>query len=250
VRVLLSLCLLAACVVSGFATPNASAQTPGRVVIAIVDTGVGPSPTLASHLLRGWDFVDQDANAADEYGHGTELAGIVQAQCPRCFILPVRVLGRGGRGSVPTVIEGIHWAVEQGASIINLSVTTLSDNPDLSAAVQWAVGRGVTTTLAAGNEGAPVGYPALTAPDAIAVGSVDREGNMFNWSNYGPWVTVLAPGSLPARSLQGKRVVAVGTSASAAYVAGAAGRLLGCDGSLVPAVIKSLLETDLLHHPC
>jgi thermitase len=250
-RFVLCLFLLAASAVAGFASPRADARTTARpVVIAVVDSGVTTSPALAGRLLAGHDFVDQDANAADEYGHGTELAGIVAAQCPRCLILPVRVLGRGGQGSVPTIIQGIQWAVEHGARVINLSMTTESDNPDLSAAIQSAVSHGVTMTLAAGNQGAPVGYPAATSPDAIAVGSVDRDGNRFSWSNYGPWVNVLAPGTISARSLQGKRVSAVGTSASAAYVAGAAGRLLGCDGSLLPAAVKGLLESDLSHRLC
>ena len=250
-RFLLCVCLLAACAAAALTMPNSSAQAASKpIVVAIVDTGVTARPALAARLLPGWDFVDGDANAADLNGHGTELASIVEAQCPRCQVLPVRVLGQGGLGSVPTVIQGIQWAVAHGADVVNLSLTTPSDNPDLTAAIEWAVGQGVTTVLAAGNRGVSAAYPGMTAPDAIAVGSVDAQGNPFSWSNFGPWVDVVAPGTLSALSMQGRRVSAVGTSASAAYVAGAAGLLLGCDRTLAPAAVSSRLVTNLSAPTC
>ena len=229
---------------------TALGATPVRIVVAVVDTGVSPARQFTGRLLKGWDFVGNDSNTADQNGHGTELASIVATQCPGCAILPVRVLGQGGLGTVATVILGIHWAVENGANVINLSMTTLSDNPDLTAAIEWAVGRGVTTVLAAGNRGAPIGYPGAMAPGALTVGSVDSAGKLFGWSNYGPWVDVVAPGSLTTRSIDGRLVPAIGTSASAAYVSGAAGLLLGCQRTLTPAEVIVRLEASLAPHLC
>jgi thermitase len=225
---------------------SANAQSPQtrRVVVAIVDTGVSPSKWLGSRRLAGWDFVDNDADPSDQNGHGTELASIVARGCAKCDILPVRVLGRGGIGPVSLAVQGIQWAASHGASVINLSISTPYDNPDLTAAIEGAVGQGITVVVAAGNAGQSVGYPGSTAVDAIAVGSVDSSGQRAPWSNYGPWVGVTAPGTLSARSLTGRVVSAQGTSASAAYVAGAAGALLSC-GPLDPASVKEQLRQSL-----
>ena len=244
--------LLAAVALVAVAAPAALAHTvqPNHVVVAIIDTGVTPTTQLASRMLPGWDFIDNDAKAADENGHGTELASIVVAQCPRCSILPVRVLGRSGLGSATLAIEGIQWAVAHGADVINLSMTTPSDNPDLTAAVEAAVAAGVTTVVAAGNSGAPMGYPAATATDAIAVASVDQLGQLYSWSNFGPWVDVKAPGTLMAKTMKGRNVSATGTSASAAFVTGTAGRLLGCQPLLTPAEVSTQLGASLLVSAC
>lgn len=245
---------LAACAVVATATLGAAAQarpqTPlvpqaqHRVVVAIVDTGVSPSKQLKGRLLPGFDFVGNDANAADLNGHGTIMAGIVAAQCPRCLILPVRVLGSSGLGSAELAVKGIAWAVAHGANVINLSMNTPSDNPSLSAAIEAAVAAGVTTVVAAGNSGQDVGYPAATSPDAISVASADATGRLYSWSNFGPWVTVVAPGTIPARSLSGAEISATGTSASAALVSGAAGLLLSCR-SLSPAAVSAQLRQSL-----
>jgi subtilisin family serine protease len=222
----------------------------GRIVVAIVDSGVTPSKALAKHLVPGWDLVDNDAKPTDGYGHGTELAGIVAAQCPNCSIMPVRVLGNGGLGSIPTVVDGIHWAVAHGAQVVNLSMTTPYEDSDLSTAIEWAVGQGVTVTVAAGNQGASSAYPGIATPDAIVVGSVDSLGQRFSWSNYGPWVNVVAPGSLMSHSLTGKLVSAIGTSASAAYVAARAGQLLSCSPTLPPAAVLQRLQSSLSVPSC
>ena len=240
--------LLAACALVAVAAPAALANAAqgNHVVVAIIDTGVSPTKQLAPHLLPGWDFVDNDANAADQNGHGSEIASIVTARCPACSILPVRVIGSSGMGSADTAVEGIKWAVAHGAQVINLSMTTPSDNPDLSAAIEAAVSAGVTTVVAAGNSGQPVGYPGVATPSAITVGSVDASGNRYAWSNYGPWVSTLAPGVLQARSSFGKTISAVGTSASAAYVSGLVGRALQCDPQLTTAQTRALSAANTL----
>jgi hypothetical protein len=226
--------------------PAALAGAGHSVVVAVVDTGVTPTKQLTPHLLHGWDFVDNDANAADLNGHGSEIASIVTARCPRCSILPVRVMNAGGFGTAQVAAEGVQWAAAHGAQVINLSLTTPSDNPALPAAIEAAVQAGVTVVVAAGNGGQPVGYPGQSAPDAITVGSVDTSGNRYAWSNYGPWVTASAPGVLQALSSFGKTVSAVGTSASAGYVSGLVGRALQCDPGLTPTQTRSLAAANQL----
>lgn len=215
---------------------------PKPVVVAVVDSGVTPSKQLAKRVLPGWDFVDNDAKPADLNGHGTEIANIVASTCPKCLIEPVRVLGGSGMGTAPLAIEGIQWAVAHGTTVINLSMTTPSDNPDLSAAIEQAVEAGVPVVVAAGNSGASVGYPGMSTPDAIVVGSVNPAGQRYNWSNYGPWVTLQVAGVFKTTNELGKQVTATGTSASAGYVSGEAGKLLGCLPALTPAQLSTQLK--------
>ena len=236
-----------ACALSAQTAPGAAAP---RIVVAVVDSGVSPTPQLAGRLLKGWNFVDNNAKAADLNGHGTIMASIVAAQCPRCAILPVRVLGSSGLGTGDLAIAGIRFAVAHGANVINLSMNTPSDNPALSDAVEAAVAAGVTVVLAAGNSGAPIGYPAASAPDAIAVGSVDATGHVPSWSNYGPWVTVLAPATIQTLNVNGRPVAATGTSGSAAFISGTAGRLLFCRGLLAPAAVRARLQAGPLPSTC
>jgi hypothetical protein len=246
-RTFLLIVVLALCAV---AVPTAFAKPTSRITVAIVDTGVTPSKQLSGRLIPGWDFIGNDANTVDQNGHGSELASIIASECATCRIMPVRVLGQGGLGAIPTVIQGIQWAAAHGASVINVSITTPFESADLSAAIEATVAQGITVTVAAGNQGATTAYPGIATPDAIVVGSVDSTGQRFNWSNYGPWVKVVAPGSLPARSMAGKSVSAIGTSASAAYVAGAAGSLLACEPALAPAAVAQRLETSLARTSC
>ena len=244
------LALLCALAIAATASLAAGAAPSKPIVVAIVDTGVTPSKQLKGRVLAGWDFVDNDSNPADANGHGTELASIIAGKCASCAILPVRVLGQGGLGAVPTVIQGIQWAASHGANVINVSITTPYSDPDFSAAIEAAVAQGITVTVAAGNQGATTAYPGIATPDAIVVGSITSSGQLYNWSNRGPWVDVLAPGSLPARSLAGRIVSAVGTSASAAYVAGAAGALLSCDPELTPSAVSEHLKSSLAVPSC
>jgi hypothetical protein len=233
--------------VLALAAPAAFARASApRVVVAVVDSGVTPTKQLASRLLPGWDFVDNDAIPNDQNGHGSEIASIVAKQCGNCAILPVRVIGGSGFGTADLATKGIQWAVAHGAQVINLSMTTPAENADLSDAIEAAVHAGVTVVVAAGNAGEPVGYPGASAPDAITVGSVDTSGNRYSWSNYGPWVSAVAPGVLQATTSYGKLVNAVGTSASAGYVSGQVARALQCRPALTPAQARSLASAGTL----
>lgn len=232
------------------AVPAAFARVPVRhTTVAIVDTGVTPNKALAARMVPGWNLASQSADTRDATGHGTQLAHIVADRCPRCLIMPVRV-ANSGFGDATLAAQGIRYAVAHGAGVINLSLTTFADDPDLDAAIADAVALGVTTVVAAGNGGAPVGYPGVSVPQALTVGSVDPDGSRYPWSNYGPWVKVEAPGVLPTRNLLGARTTAVGTSASAAFVSGAVGQLLACRPGQSPAAVQSQVQQYLYSSPC
>jgi hypothetical protein len=233
------------------------------VTVAVIDTGVAPNhEDLAGAVLPGWNLFAGNANAADDNGHGTEVAGMIAARgnngigvvgsCWSCKILPVKVLGANGSGFSSTVANGITWATDHGAQIINLSVGGSAD-PALSAALNYAVSHGVFVVIAAGNAGsaspatAPGGYPggyAQSIAGAVSVGAIDYSSALYSFSNYGSWVEVAAPGCMNTTAMDGGYTAMCGTSAAAPQVAGAAALALSYAPTLTPAQLEQKIEAS------
>ncbi|MEU4423904.1 S8 family serine peptidase [Actinoplanes sp. NPDC024001] len=196
--------------------PKAWDTTTGAgVKVAVLDTGVSPVGDLAGKVLPGYDFYhyDNDANDNDAgaFRHGTVVASLIAATpnngagmagvCGGCQILPVKVLGgKNGIGYNYDIAQGIIYAVQQGAKIINMSLGGPSRSTAIQNAVAYANGRGVLVVAAAGNEGEdgnPVNYPAAYS-DVLSVAATNtRTGGtaLTSWSSYGAgWVDVAAPG--------------------------------------------------------
>ncbi|MDY6796389.1 MAG: DUF5719 family protein [Actinomycetota bacterium] len=203
------------------------------VVVAVVDTGVDAShPDLAGRILSGYDFVDGDGSACDHNGHGTHVAGIIAASGEdgtgvtglawRIRILPVKVLDDGGRGYYSDVIEGIRYAADNGAGVINLSLGGGADSRALQEAVDYALSRGVAVAAAAGNDGLDsLSYPAA-CKGVIAVGATDSDDRPASFSNRGEGLDLMAPGvSIYSDYPGGSYAYMSGTSMAAPQVAGA-----------------------------
>jgi subtilisin family serine protease len=209
------------------------------ILVAVVDTG-GPS---------GWNTLTRSIGSADDNGHGTFTASVVRSICSTCTIMSVKVLGASGEGNTTDAASGVRWAVRHRARIINLSLSSPTDDPDLDAAIADAVKHGVTVVIAAGNGGTadPArskasdggGFPAAASSSAIRVGAVTAQGRLYPWSNRGPWVDTAAPGSLTVMGAS-----ELGTSVSAPYVAGIAGLLLTRNPRLTPAKVKALIDSN------
>lgn len=238
--------------------------SPGsaEVIVAVVDSGVGPHADLEGRVLAGRSFGagrSQD-DTADHNGHGTAMAGIIAANvhdhlgtagvAQRVRILPVAVLDEQGLGTDQDAAQGIAWAVDQGADVINVSLGGRSPSEAMKAAVRYARDNGVVVVAAVGNDGpgAAVRYPAAY-PEVIAVGAVDRSGAHLDLSNTGPEVDIGAPGAsilapdLPYRGIPGLDYRTFsGTSFSTAHVAGVAALLLSFTPGLAPAEVQRLLE--------
>jgi thermitase len=243
------------------AVPRAWRVTQGdpRVVIAVVDTGVGRDPDLVPNLLPGFNAIDGSGDTTDQNGHGSEQAALIGSVldnglgaagiCGRCRILPVKVFGPDGRADVETIARGIRWASEHGARVINMSFALGPGSPQsqsLNDAVADALARGITVVAGAGNNGSA--DPAANAfaaanPQAIRVASIGVENHRLDaGSNRGSWVDVAASAELSARaSASGGLVGNGGTSAAAAAVSAITGLLLSCNPSLTPAHIKDIL---------
>ncbi|MER7465007.1 type VII secretion-associated serine protease mycosin [Streptomyces sp. NPDC097981] len=243
------------------------------VTVAVLDTGVDAThPDLAGQILDGADLIGMGAGRGDRAWarHGTAMAGIIAGHghgpdrrqgvlgvAPQARILPVRVIleeGDPGRAKAReskggALAEGIRWAADHGADVINLSLGDDSDSAHHEAAedeaVQYALAKGVVVVASAGNggrQGDHASYPAAY-PGVIAVAAVDRAGKKAAFSTRSWYATVSAPGvdiviADPDRSYY----EGWGTSAASAFVSGAVALVKAAHPDLSPAQIKRLLE--------
>ncbi|MDB1089001.1 type VII secretion-associated serine protease mycosin [Streptomyces sp. ACA25] len=249
------------------------------ITVAVLDTGVDAAhPDLAGAVLEGEDFVGRGAGPGDAEwaAHGTAMAGIIAGRghgpgrekgvlgvAPEAEILPVRVLledndparEEARRAPGNALAEGIRWATDQGADVINLSLGDDSESahpdPEEDAAVRYALSRGAVVVASAGNggeDGDPVSYPAGYA-GVIAVTAVDRSGSRAPFSTRRWYATVSAPGQdVVVVDPDGKYYTGWGTSAAAAFVSGAVALVRAAHPDLSPAQIKRLL-TETAQNP-
>ena len=175
-------------------------------VVAVIDTGVSTNGLDSfDNLTAGYDFVDGDEDPSDSNGHGTHVAGTVaQATnngvgtagvAPGATIMPIRVLGVDGSGTSDDVAQGIYWAVDNGANIINMSLGSGGNSAAIAMACEYAADHNVLVVAASGNDGArnSVSYPAANS-GTLAVGATDMNGVVTYYSNQGDELDITAPG--------------------------------------------------------
>ena len=235
--------------------PDAWEITTGSsdVILSIVDSGIETQhPEFAGRLVPGYDFVEEDQTPQDTCGHGTHVAGIAAATGNNgqgvagldwnASIMPVRVLASDCAGYVSDVSEGIVWAVEHGADVINLSLGLGGPSRLLEYATYYAYDHGVAIFASAGNSESepPIGlsivYPAAY-PWVMAVGATDAADNRASFSRTGAQLDVVAPGEsiLSTTPLSGalhyslghEYDVLGGTSMAAGFATGAASLMVG-----------------------
>ena len=135
-----------------------------EIIIAVVDSGIKlDHPEFVGRLTAGYDFVNGDDQANDDVGHGTHVAGIIAAAldngqgvagvCPNCRLMPVKVLNANNIGSWSSLAQGILFAADNGARVINLSLGASVSSDTLASAIQFALDKGVVVVAAAGNNG-------------------------------------------------------------------------------------------------
>ncbi|HEY6738553.1 MAG TPA: S8 family serine peptidase [Actinopolymorphaceae bacterium] len=236
------------------------------VTVAVIDTGLRENPQFVGTKVaerRAVDVIGNIVNTASAFldcdGHGTGVASIIAAQpfkpsalvgvAPNAKILPIRVTPQTGAGKIEDLAEGIVWAVDNGADIINASLETETDFPALRQAVQYAGKKGVLIVAASGNNaknGDPKAYPAYYSKEyshVIAVGAIDQNGQRADFSGTSA-VTVMAPGVgvLTAWPEAGNSIEE-GTSFAAPYVSGVAALILDrFDKKLSPAAVRRRIE--------
>ncbi|MDW8072283.1 MAG: S8 family serine peptidase, partial [Anaerolineae bacterium] len=249
------------------------------IVVAVVDSGVAyedfehyrRAPDLANTLfVAGYDFVNNDPHANDDFGHGTHVAGTIAQSTNNgrgvagvafgATLMPVKVLDARGQGGFDAVARGVIFAADQGARVINLSLSGRKPSRLLQEAVQYAVDKGALVVAAAGNSGGAVEYPAAYDP-IIAVGAVDYRLQRARYSNFGSPLDLVAPGGdtrtdangdgLPdgilQETFQGDPTRFAlhnmeGTSMAAPHVSGVAALLFAFNPSATAAQVRQVLE--------
>ncbi|GHJ38790.1 type VII secretion-associated serine protease mycosin [Streptomyces sp. TS71-3] len=253
---------------------QAWATTKGKgITVAVLDTGVDAEhPDLAGNVLTGKDMIGFGAGRGDRSWarHGTAMAGIIAGHghgpdraegvlgiAPEARILPVRVIledgdparkkARNTRGGA--LADGIRWAADHGADVINLSLgdDSASAHPEAAedSAVQYALKKGAVVVASAGNggeKGDHISYPAAY-PGVIAATAVDRYDIRAGFSTRRWYATVSAPGvDVVLADPDHHYYKGWGTSAASAYVSGAVALVRAAHPGLAPDQIKKLLE--------
>jgi len=233
-----------------------TAGTPGSI-IAILDSGINSAhPDLIGRILPGYDFVSNDSDPADDFGHGTAVAGTAVAAGNNalgvagvafgCVVLPVKVVDSSGYASYSCVAQGIKYAVDRGARVINLSIAGDTSSSTLQAAIDYAWSNNVVVVAAAGNNANSMPqYPAACA-HVVAVSATEPDDSLAAFSSYGSFIALSAPGDniwTTQRDLSNPYGAWRGTSFASPIVAGTAALIAAANPTLSNTQIVSILET-------
>jgi subtilisin family serine protease len=220
------------------------------VTVAIVDSGVeGGHPAVDGALaasvrveLDGDDTRIVEDDAIDVVGHGTACAGIIHALAPAASLISVRVLGSDNRGKGQAFAAGVEWAIDHGASVINLSLSSRSEAlfatfHDLADRAYFAN----VLLVCAANNVAVASYPSLFA-SVVSVAAHDVRDPAVWYYNPRPPVEFGAYGlDVDVAWKDGGRIVATGNSFAAPHVAGFAARIRAAHPTVTPFEIKTIL---------
>lgn len=255
-------------------------QGSRNIVVAVIDTGIDANhPDLKANLWKapvqagrlssgsvyGWDFVTKTANPSDFHGHGTHIAGIIGAIANSksgtagvnqfVQIMPVRYYSESAPGSVnlANTIKALHYAIDNGARIINYSGGGPEYSEEEFQAMKLAEQKGILIVAAAGNDHHnsdieefryyPAAYQLKGLKNIITVASIDNQDHLLPSSNWGlKSVDVAAPGEGILSTIPGgKYGKMTGTSQATAFVSGLAALILSQSPDLSPVQVKDLI---------
>lgn len=240
--------------------------TGAGITIATIDTGVDVNhPDLKNNLVEGYNAITGKTGLSavqDNNGHGTHVAGIAAAGLNgegivgvayQAKIMPIKAMDRSGEGTDDIVADGIIWAVDHGARIINLSFGSSEETNILRDAIQYAQAKGALLIAAAGNKDASNSYASITFPAAepgvLAVTATNSEDQLASFSLTGPQAGLAAPGvNIFSDYWQNRSgyATADGTSMASPFVAGVAALVWGLYPELTAEEVKILLENSAL----
>lgn len=228
------------------------------VIIAVVDTGADLNHTdLNGQFVSGYNVVNPEKKPTDDVGHGTHVAGIIGALVNNGEgvagmswynkIMPVKALDASGSGTTYAVAEGIIWATDHGAKVINMSLGNYADSQFLHDAIKYAYDRDVLLVAASGNDNTErPGYPAAY-PEVLAVGATNRDMSRAEYSNYGDYIDVTAPGTNIASTYPGNQYAALsGTSMASPHVAAMAGLIRSMNPDLTNREVMDLMISQAI----
>lgn len=223
------------------------------VVIAIVDTGIDSAhPDLVGKVVSRANFTNN--SDADGDGHGTHVAGIASSLTNNNLgvagvgfdtkLMSVKVLDNNGSGYYSWISNGIIWAADNGAKVINLSLGGTSYSATLQSAVDYAWSRGAVVVAAAGNSSSTTPHYPAFFENSIAVAATDSSDRKANYSNFGSWVDVAAPGSSILSTYKGGYSYLSGTSMATPFVSGLAGLLYSAHPDWSNGQVRSKIQAS------
>jgi hypothetical protein len=242
-------------------------QGADSTIVAVLDSGIpvraASFPDFAGRLLAGFDFVNNDNDPTDDHGHGSNVTSIATAQGNnstgiagmnwRCKILPVKILDARNSGLYSWWVQGIQFATDKGARVINLSVGGTGASAALNDAVRYAHSKGTIVLACVMNVNSETTYYPAAYPETIAVGAVNNRGNRAvpfcfsatSGSNFGNHLDLVAPGELIAgyRNTDGAVTYWCGTSQATPIVTGVVSLMLAVHPALTFDQIRTILQT-------
>lgn len=261
--------------------PAAWDVTLGRpeIIVAILDTGVNLNhEDLAASIwtnpleisnngldddhngfvddIHGWNFAQNSNAVADDYGHGTHVAGIAAAgtnngvgiagMAGGARIMPVKVFPPPPNviGTYADLIMGIIYATDNGAHVINMSLGATSYSRGEEAAVNYAWAHGAVVVAAAGNQGSNIYHYPAAHLNVIAVAATNGLDQRASFSNWGDFVDVAAPGDWVYSTLNNSYGYMSGTSMASPHVAGLAALILARNSQLTNAQVRQIIEEN------
>lgn len=228
------------------------------ILIAIIDTGIDTTHVEFTGRIAADSYnpVTGETGLAaveDDNGHGTMVAGVIAAnkdnrvgiagitQNTQLLVIKANTTNEGSF-SESDIIEGIYYAVDHGADVINLSLGSTYRNSLTEAAVAYAVAAGVPVVAAAGNDGVTTPMYPASFEDVIAVSALDKDRTIADYSNFGTMIDVTAPGSdIITTTREDGYATVSGTSFAAPQVTG----IIALYRSLDPDVSLAELRTRL-----
>jgi len=245
-------------------------STGASVIVAVLDTGIKQSLEDLSntHFVAGYDFINHDNDPTDDEGHGSHVCGTIAQSTNNhlgvagiayhSIIMPLKVLDSDGCGRYTQIADGIYWAVDHGAQIINMSFSGMNNQGFLKEAIDYAWSHGALLVCAAGNNKSGVPEWPAAYQNCISVSSSAGNDRPASYSNFGSTIDLCAPGgdtgdfnndqyedmilqNAFTSSGDGYYFFA-GTSMSAAHVSGVAALVYSVNPVFSNTLVREILE--------
>lgn len=238
-------------------------QGSSAIKIAILDTGIDQNhEDLAAKIVANKNFTTS-RSVDDKYGHGTHVAGIAAAITNNgkgvagvgftSSLMNGKVLGDTGSGYYSWIANGVIWAADNGAKVINMSLGGGSSSSTLENAVDYAWNKGVVLVAAAGNSNTDTFFYPAAYGNCTAVAATDQNDAKASFSNYGAWVDIAAPGvSIYSTMPNHKNRIGIlnygslsGTSMAAPHVAGVAALVFAAKTGWTNGEVRTRVEASV-----
>ncbi|MBM7624929.1 S8 family peptidase [Sporohalobacter salinus] len=223
-----------------------------KVNVGIIDTGIDLNHFDLLPINSGYNAIEPTKQPDDQNGHGTHVAGTIAARkngkgvvgvAPNIELYSIKAFNKDGSAKMSSLIEALQWAIENNIQILNMSFGVDKENETLREAISKTYEAGITMVAASGNDGiATINFPARYS-EVIAVGAINKDKNLADFSNYGSNLDVVAPGvNIESTWKNGQFNKLNGTSMSTPHVSGIAALILSRFKNMTPSKVKQAIK--------